>query len=114
MSVVGPRPERPAFVAHFSETIHDYDARHRMPVGLTGLAQVKGFRGDTSMAERVKYDNLYIDQWSFGADLLILLRTAWAVIRQTAYAQQALELEIALDDLQDRLAAEDRLYQDAA
>ncbi|MCP4964395.1 MAG: exopolysaccharide biosynthesis polyprenyl glycosylphosphotransferase, partial [bacterium] len=65
MSLVGPRPERPLFVKRFASTIADYDDRHRMPVGITGLAQIVGLRGDTSIAERIKYDNLYIDQWSF-------------------------------------------------
>lgn len=96
MSLVGPRPERPAFVERFGSTIPDYEYRHRMPVGLTGLAQIVGLRGDTSIAERVKYDNLYIDQWSLEADLQILAKTAHAVLRQKSYARNVLELEEAL------------------
>ncbi|MGF1598319.1 MAG: exopolysaccharide biosynthesis polyprenyl glycosylphosphotransferase [Acidimicrobiales bacterium] len=96
MSLVGPRPERPAFVARFRAEIDGYDDRHRMPVGLTGLAQVAGLRGDTSIAERVKYDNLYIDQWSFGADVQILAKTVMAVLFQRRYAQRVDELEAAI------------------
>lgn len=96
MSLVGPRPERPAFVERFGAQIPSYDLRHRMPVGLTGLAQIVGLRGDTSIEERVKYDNIYIDQWSFQTDLQILVKTAAAVLRQKRYATEALELEMAL------------------
>ncbi|MCP4967702.1 MAG: sugar transferase, partial [bacterium] len=78
----------------------DYDERHRMPVGITGLAQIIGLRGDTSIAERIKYDNLYIDQWSFGLDLRILIKTAFAIIHQAAYASQAVELEHAIEAIE--------------
>lgn len=75
MSLVGPRPERPGFVAEFS-AVHDrYWARHRVPAGLTGLAQVNGLRGDTSIADRCRYDNYYIANWSLWLDLKILLLT---------------------------------------
>ncbi len=97
MSLVGPRPERPVFVETFSTQFPDYDERHRMPVGITGLAQIIGLRGDTSIAERIKYDNLYIDQWSFGLDIRILIKTAFAIIHQAAYTSQAVELEHALE-----------------
>lgn len=99
MSLVGPRPERPAFVREFAALYADYDARHRMHVGLTGLAQVVGLVGDTSIEERIKYDNLYIDQWSFGGDLQILVKTAWAVLRQPAKKREQKELESALSTL---------------
>jgi exopolysaccharide biosynthesis polyprenyl glycosylphosphotransferase len=73
MSIVGPRPERPAFVREFS-AIHDlYWARHRVPTGLTGLAQVHGLRGDTSIADRARYDNYYIANWSLWLDVKIVL-----------------------------------------
>lgn len=98
MSLVGPRPERPVFVERFSAQIPDYADRHRMPVGLTGLAQVVGLRGDTSIAERVKYDNLYIDQWSLRVDVEILLRTVLAVVTQRADARRAVELADALEN----------------
>jgi lipopolysaccharide/colanic/teichoic acid biosynthesis glycosyltransferase len=67
--VGGPRPERPVSVERFRAEAAEYDERHRMPVGLTSLAQIVALRGDTSIAERVKYDDLYIDQWSVGIDL---------------------------------------------
>lgn len=96
MSLVGPRPERPAFVDRFAAEIPEYSARHRMPVGITGLAQIAGLRGDTSIAERIKYDNLYIDQWSFSTDLRILARTALAILRQESASDREVELEDAL------------------
>ncbi|MEU3499346.1 exopolysaccharide biosynthesis polyprenyl glycosylphosphotransferase [Streptomyces hundungensis] len=83
MSLVGPRPERPYFVAQFSNAHPGYAARHRMPVGLTGLAQVEGLRGDTSIEDRARYDNYYIDHWSLWQDLCILLRTAACLVRPT-------------------------------
>ncbi|MEV6422855.1 sugar transferase [Streptomyces sp. NPDC051662] len=81
MSLVGPRPERPFFVANFSKTQPGYAARHRMPVGITGLAQVHGLRGDTSIEERSRFDNHYIDHWSLWQDVCILLRTAVSLVR---------------------------------
>ncbi|MEZ5411905.1 MAG: sugar transferase [Acidimicrobiales bacterium] len=99
MSLVGPRPERPAFVEHFRQQIPDYDDRHRLPVGLTGLAQVAGLRGDTSIAERVKYDNLYIDQWRLRADVEILLRTVTAILFQERGSRRAIELESAIQEM---------------
>ena len=81
MSLVGPRPERPGFVAQFSGEHERYWARHRVPVGLTGLAQVSGLRGDTSIRERARYDNYYIANWSLWLDVKILLMTAKEVLR---------------------------------
>lgn len=81
MSLVGPRPERPHFVDQFSLRISGYDDRHRCPVGLTGLAQISGLRGDTSIDDRVRVDNAYIDQWSIWRDLVILARTFAATVR---------------------------------
>jgi lipopolysaccharide/colanic/teichoic acid biosynthesis glycosyltransferase len=75
MSMVGPRPERPFFVDQFSEEIPGYAQRHRVPVGLTGLAVVKGLRGDTSISERAKVDNDYADTWSLWLDIAIMFRT---------------------------------------
>ncbi|WP_083733473.1 exopolysaccharide biosynthesis polyprenyl glycosylphosphotransferase [Actinomadura sp. CNU-125] len=80
MSLVGPRPERPHFVEQFSRSCPGYMLRHRVPVGMTGWAQVHGFRGDTSIELRARLDNHYIDHWSFGADLKILLLTVRAVL----------------------------------
>jgi exopolysaccharide biosynthesis polyprenyl glycosylphosphotransferase len=81
MSLVGPRPERPFFVDEFSRQFPWYTARHRVPVGLTGLAQVHGLRGDTSIADRARFDNFYIENWSMWGDLKIMIRTATQVLR---------------------------------
>ncbi|QDY78743.1 exopolysaccharide biosynthesis polyprenyl glycosylphosphotransferase [Streptomyces qinzhouensis] len=81
MSLVGPRPERPYYVGRFSHTYPGYAARHRMPVGITGLAQVNGLRGDTSIEERARFDNHYIETWSPWQDLCIMARTAVSLFR---------------------------------
>ncbi|MDQ3578795.1 MAG: sugar transferase, partial [Actinomycetota bacterium] len=81
MSFVGPRPERPGFVREFSAIHELYWARHRVPTGLTGLAQVHGLRGDTSIADRSRYDNYYIANWSLWLDVKILLLTVGEVLR---------------------------------
>ena len=75
MTVVGPRPERPHFVEQFSTQFDRYAHRHRVQVGLTGFAQVSGLRGDTSIADRARYDNFYIENWSLWLDLTIIFRT---------------------------------------
>lgn len=75
MSLVGPRPERPHFVEQFGAEIDDYHDRHRVPVGITGWAQVNGYWGDTSIETRVRLDNRYIENWSLWRDLVIGLRT---------------------------------------
>ncbi len=79
MSLVGPRPERPLFVEQFTKRFPRYVARHRVPVGLTGWAQVNGLRGDTDIADRASFDNYYIENWSIWADVKILLRTVGQV-----------------------------------
>jgi exopolysaccharide biosynthesis polyprenyl glycosylphosphotransferase len=81
MSLVGPRPERPHFVETFLAEHPHYLARHRVPCGLTGLAQVNGLRGDTSIGQRALFDNYYIENWSLWLDLKILVRTALSVVR---------------------------------
>lgn len=81
MSLVGPRPERPYFVAQFSRMHPGYRSRHRMPVGITGLAQVHGLRGDTSIEDRARFDNRYIETWSLWQDMCVLARTAGSVFR---------------------------------
>ncbi|MGW0564470.1 exopolysaccharide biosynthesis polyprenyl glycosylphosphotransferase [Streptomyces sp. NPDC003016] len=81
MSLVGPRPERPYFVTKFSHAYPGYQARHRMPVGITGLAQVNGLRGDTSIEDRARFDNHYIETWSLWQDVCILTRTATSLFR---------------------------------
>ncbi|MGJ5827900.1 exopolysaccharide biosynthesis polyprenyl glycosylphosphotransferase [Streptomyces ossamyceticus] len=83
MSLVGPRPERPYFVGQFSESYPGYAARHRMRTGLTGLAQIHGLRGDTSIEDRFRFDNVYIDNWSLWQDVCILLRTVGTLTRPT-------------------------------
>jgi len=100
MSLVGPRPERPAFASQFAAELAEYDSRHRMRAGLTGLAQIAGLRGDTSISERAKYDNLYIDQWSLSGDLLILIRTVGAIVGERRREEAQLGFEAALEDLQ--------------
>jgi exopolysaccharide biosynthesis polyprenyl glycosylphosphotransferase len=75
MTLVGPRPERPHFVDKFSSEYDRYAHRHRVQAGLTGLAQVSGLRGDTSIADRARYDNYYIEHWSLWLDVKILIRT---------------------------------------
>ncbi|WP_231929641.1 sugar transferase [Micromonospora inositola] len=81
MSVVGPRPERPYFVEKFSVEYPNYAMRHRVPVGLTGLAQVSGLRGDTPISDRARFDNFYVENWSLWLDIKIVLRTVAEVFR---------------------------------
>jgi len=77
MSVVGPRPERPHFVEKFMNEVAQYNRRHYLKVGITGWAQVHGWRGDTSIAERVTCDLYYLNHWSIGLDIRIILLTLW-------------------------------------
>jgi lipopolysaccharide/colanic/teichoic acid biosynthesis glycosyltransferase len=81
MSFIGPRPERPEFVDVFERSVHRYDERHRVKSGITGWAQVNGLRGKTSIADRVEWDNHYIENWSARFDLKILVLTFVAVLR---------------------------------
>ncbi len=81
MTVVGPRPERPYFVDRFSADYPDYAMRHRVPVGLTGLAQVSGLRGDTPISDRARFDNYYIENWSLWLDVKVIVRTVVEVLR---------------------------------
>ena len=83
MSLVGPRPERPYFVAKFGEDFQKYNMRHRCHVGMTGWAQVHGLRGDTSISDRLEYDLYYMRNWSFGLDLQIIFRTAFVAFTGT-------------------------------
>ena len=75
MSLVGPRPERPFFTSRFAAVVPRYDDRHRARGGMTGWAQVHGLTGDTSISDRVRFDNHYIEHWSLWLDLVILART---------------------------------------
>jgi len=83
MSFVGPRPERPAFVEIFEESVHRYEDRHRVKPGITGWAQVSGLRGKTSIADRAEWDTYYIENWSLWFDIKIFLLTLVAVTRST-------------------------------
>jgi Undecaprenyl-phosphate glucose phosphotransferase len=85
MSLVGPRPERPVYVNQFRRSIPRYMDRHREKAGMTGWAQVNGLRGDTSIAERTKYDLWYIENWSLWLDFKIILRTFFLFADRHAY-----------------------------
>jgi Undecaprenyl-phosphate glucose phosphotransferase len=80
MSLVGPRPERPEFIAQFKDEIPRYMLRHKMKAGMTGYAQVRGLRGNTSLRKRIQHDVHYIRNWSLGLDMRIMAQTlagAW-------------------------------------
>jgi len=86
MSVVGPRPERPYFVKQFLHDIHTYHSRHRLKVGITGWAQVNGWRGNTSIERRVEHDLYYLQNWSFIFDMRIIFLTVWSgLFHRNAY-----------------------------
>jgi exopolysaccharide biosynthesis polyprenyl glycosylphosphotransferase len=84
MSLVGPRPERPEFVERFSREVARYEDRHRVRSGITGWAQVNGLRGQTSIADRVEWDNYYIQNWSLRLDLRIVALTLVEILRHCA------------------------------
>ncbi len=86
MSIVGPRPERPVFVHDFRKTVYQYMLRHKMKAGITGWAQVNGWRGDSSLEKRIEYDLYYIENWSLLFDLKIIWLTIWkGLINKNAY-----------------------------
>jgi Undecaprenyl-phosphate glucose phosphotransferase len=86
MSLVGPRPERPVFIKQFRSQIPGYMLRHKVKAGITGWAQVNGWRGDTSIAERTECDLYYIRNWSLNLDLKILTMTLWkGFVNKNAY-----------------------------
>lgn len=86
MSLVGPRPERPQFVEKFKEEIPRYMIKHQVRPGLTGWAQVNGYRGDTSIRKRVEYDIYYIENWTLGMDIKILFMTLFTgFVNKNAY-----------------------------
>ena len=87
MSLVGPRPERPMYVQQFRRQIPDYMVRHREKSGMTGWAQINGFRGDTSIAQRTEADRFYVENWSLWLDIVIIIRTIWqSFIRSNPHA----------------------------
>ncbi len=77
MSLVGPRPERPVFIEEFRKQVPRYMLRHKVKAGITGWAQVNGWRGDTSIEKRIECDLFYIDNWSLFFDLRILCLSLW-------------------------------------
>lgn len=86
MSLVGPRPERPIFVDKFRYEIPNYMIRHRVKTGITGWAQVNGWRGDTSLEKRIECDIFYIRNWSLWFDFKILLLTVFkGFVNRNAY-----------------------------
>jgi exopolysaccharide biosynthesis polyprenyl glycosylphosphotransferase len=87
MSIVGPRPERSHYVRLFEESVYRYGDRHRVKSGITGWSQVNGLRGKTSLADRVEWDNYYIENWSLWLDFKILLLTFVSVFRASRNAE---------------------------
>jgi Undecaprenyl-phosphate glucose phosphotransferase len=85
MSLVGPRPERPQFVHEFKHKVPQYMVRHRVKAGITGWAQVHGWRGNTSIRKRIEYDLYYVENWSLGLDFKILWMTIRHGLRHNAY-----------------------------
>ena len=86
MSLIGPRPERPQFVEKFKQDIPRYMVKHQVRPGLTGWAQINGYRGDTSIRKRIEYDIYYIENWSFGFDMRILIGTLFhGFVNKNAY-----------------------------
>jgi putative colanic acid biosynthesis UDP-glucose lipid carrier transferase len=86
MSIVGPRPERPVFIDEFKNKVPKYMLRHKMKAGITGWAQVNGWRGNTSIERRIEFDLYYIQNWSLRLDLKIMLMTLWSgFVHENAY-----------------------------
>jgi Undecaprenyl-phosphate glucose phosphotransferase len=85
MSLVGPRPERPMFVEDFRRRFPGYMLRHKVKAGVTGWAQINGWRGNTSLEKRLEYDLYYIERWSLAFDLRILVQTLWRAFSKNAY-----------------------------
>ena len=86
MSVVGPRPERPVFIENFKQQVPGYMLRHKVKAGITGWAQINGWRGNTSIEKRIEYDLYYIQNWSIWLDLKIMWLTVWkGFVNENAY-----------------------------
>ena len=93
MSLVGPRPELPRFVNEFKETVPFYMVKHQVRPGMTGWAQINGYRGDTSIVKRVELDLWYIDNWSAWLDIKILFKTVFGGMmnKEKLYAAQEMK-----------------------
>ncbi len=86
MSIVGPRPERPVFIDEFRKSVPGYMLRHKMKAGITGWAQVNGWRGNTDLRKRIEHDIFYIENWSLAFDMKILWLTVWkGLVNRNAY-----------------------------
>ena len=101
MSLVGPRPERTHYVKRFEQNVYRYNDRHRVKSGITGWSQVNGLRGKTSLADRVEWDNYYIENWSLWLDFKILLMTVWAVRRYFSQTSERSDPSIAVVSRRD-------------
>ena len=103
MSIVGPRPERPFFVEQFSEEIPEYNFRHRVKAGLTGLAQVQG-KYNTSVRDKLKYDLLYINGYSLALDKKLMMQTLNILLRKssTEGVKSVSEIEKEVEELTRR------------
>ncbi|MBQ7363881.1 MAG: undecaprenyl-phosphate glucose phosphotransferase [Clostridia bacterium] len=107
MSLVGPRPEVPHFVEYFRDIIPLYMVKHYVKPGMTGLAQVKGLRGDTSVEDRIHEDIEYIENWSLGMDIGILLKTPFKAINKSEkYAEEKKEEEEMTESANTDIVAE--------
>ena len=93
MSLVGPRPEQAHYVDQFRQTVPRYMDRHQEKGGMTGWAQVNGLRGDTSIAERTKYDLWYMENWSILLDIKIILRTVWQIVERKSRKEPLPEID---------------------
>ena len=129
MSLVGPRPEIPVFVEHFKEIVPLYMIKHYVKPGITGLAQIKGLRGDTSITDRIHEDISYIENWSLGLDISILFQTPFKALNRAekhatveendgAKEEEELEEEFVITPVSDAQpdgdATEDTLLQDVS
>lgn len=103
MSIVGPRPERPFFVEQFCKEIPEYNLRHRVKAGLTGLAQVQG-KYNTSVQDKLKYDLLYINGYSFAMDVKLIMQTLTVLLKKSS--TEGIKEAIENEELINRLAEE--------
>lgn len=85
MSLIGPRPERPLFVENFRDQIPKYMIKHHVRPGMTGWAQVNGYRGNTSIKKRIEYDIYYVENWTIGLDIRIFFRSLFHLLDENAY-----------------------------